>query len=131
VLPPAALTEVQTSRVNTPGETRRRAKYRERTPSSTYGLGWRVFDYAGNRVIGHHGGVAGYRSLILFDPVRKSGVVALWNSATSRPNGIEYEVMDMIFGLPDRDWLQLDGGSVEAGPGQAPPGPDTAGNDQN
>ncbi len=26
--------------------------------------------------IGHHGGVRGYRSLILFDPERRSGVVA-------------------------------------------------------
>ena len=119
VLPQAALAEVQMPRVNTPGETRRRAKYRERTSGASYGLGWRVFDYAGNRVIGHHGGVRGYRSLILFDPARKSGVVALWNCATSRPNGIEYEVMDMIYGLPFRDWLQLDGGSGQA-PGAAP-----------
>jgi beta-lactamase class C len=107
VLPPAALTAVQTPRINTPGENRRRATYAERTPTSKYGLGWRILSYAGNKVVGHHGGVMGYRSLILFDPVRKSGVVALWNSATSRPNGIEYEVMDMIYGLPFRDWLRL------------------------
>jgi beta-lactamase class C len=119
VLPQEALAAVQTPAVNTPGENRRRARYRERTPTSFYGLGWRVFDYAGNRVIGHHGGVRGYRSLILFDPVRKSGVVALWNCATSRPNGIEYEVMDMIYGLPFRDWLQLGGGGEQA-PAAAP-----------
>jgi beta-lactamase class C len=108
VLPPDALAAVQTPRVNTPGETRRRRKFLERTPSSAYGLGWRVFNYAGNKVVGHHGGVRGYRSLILFDPARKSGVVALWNSGTSRPNGLEYEVMDMLYGLPFRDWLELD-----------------------
>ncbi len=109
VLPQDALEAVQTPRVNTPGETRRRRNYLERTPASAYGLGWRVFSYAGNKVVGHHGGVAGYRSLILFDPARKSGVVALWNMGTSRPNGIEYEVMDMIYGLPFRDWLRLGG----------------------
>jgi len=125
VLPADALDAVQTPRVNTPGETRRRRNYVERTPRSAYGLGWRVFDYAGNKVVGHHGGVRGYRSLILFDPAKKSGVVALWNSGTSKPNGIEYEVMDMIYGLPPRDWLKLD-----TPPGQAPeplpeqPGPD-------
>lgn len=107
VLPQDALEAVQTPRVNTPGETRRRRNYHERTPNSSYGLGWRVFNYAGNKVVGHHGGVAGYRSLILFDPARKSGVVALWNMGTSRPNGIEYEVMDMIYGLPFKDWLKL------------------------
>lgn len=113
VLPAEALNAVQTPRVATPGETRRRRRYFERTPNSAYGLGWRVFDYAGNRVVGHHGGVAGYRSLILFDPARRSGVVALWNSATGRPNGIEYEVMDALYQLPFRDWLELgEGGAV-------------------
>jgi beta-lactamase class C len=120
VLPEEALTQVQTPRISTPGETRRRRKFLERTPTSAYALGWRVFSYAGNKVVGHHGGVRGYRSLILFDPVRKSGVVALWNSGTSRPNGLEYEVMDMIYGLPFRDWLQLDGGS----PGAPAPEPE-------
>jgi beta-lactamase class C len=114
VLPPEALNAVQMPRVNTPGETRRRRKYLERTPTSAYGLGWRVFDYAGNRVIGHHGGVAGYRSLILFDPARRSGVVALWNSSTGRPNGIEYEVMDRLYQLPFRDWLELERGGTGA-----------------
>ncbi len=108
ILPANVLRAVQTPVVPTPGETRRRREYRERTPVSAYGLGWRVFDYAGHRVIGHHGGVTGYRSLILFDPVRKTGIVALWNSGTSIPNGIEYEVMDMAYQLPFRDWLELD-----------------------
>jgi beta-lactamase class C len=110
VLPPSVLAAVQLARVNTPGETRRRARFRERTATSQYGLGWRILDYAGHRVIGHHGGVKGYRSMILFDPERRAGVVVLWNSASGRPNGIEYEVMDMVYGLPARDWLALDSG---------------------
>ncbi len=120
VLPLDALEAVQTPRVNTPGETRRRRNYLERTPNSAYALGWRVFNYAGNKVVGHHGGVRGYRSLILFDPARKSGVVALWNMGTSRPNGIEYEVMDMIYGLPFRDWLRLSEAGGTAAPMPAP-----------
>jgi beta-lactamase class C len=62
--------------------------------------------------------VRGYRSLILFDPLLKAGVVVLWNSASPRPNGIEYEVMDMIYRLPFRDWLELD----RPAEGEAPPG---------
>ncbi|WP_395622471.1 serine hydrolase [Sphingomonas daechungensis] len=73
-----------------------------------YGYGWRSYDYAGHHIVGHRGGVAGYRSLILFDPQKKSGVVALWNSNTSQPGGLEFEVMDMIYHLPFRDWLELD-----------------------
>ena len=72
------------------------------------GMGWRSYDYAGHHIVGHRGGVAGYRSLILFDPQRKSGVVALWNSNTSQPGGLEFEVMDMLYHLPFRDWMELD-----------------------
>jgi beta-lactamase class C len=59
-------------------------------------------------VIGHRGGVRGYRSLIMFDPERKSGVVALWNTSTNQPSGLQFEVMDMIYQLPTQDWLDLD-----------------------
>lgn len=114
VLPEPVLAAVQTPRANTPGENGRRRKFRERTAASSYGLGWRIFDYAGHRVIGHHGGVRGYRSLILFDRTLRSGVVVLWNSASPKPNGLEYEVMDMVYGLPFRDWMQIDDGTVPA-----------------
>ena len=116
VLPVRVLQAVQAPRANTPGETGRRRKFRERTTSSAYGLGWRIIDYAGHRVVGHHGGVRGYRSLIMFDPQRRSGIVALWNSATSKPNGIEYEVMDMIYRLPFRDWLGIEDVSRDTQP---------------
>jgi beta-lactamase class C len=108
VLPPEVLRTVQTPVVLTPGESRRRRVYAERTPVTAYALGWRAMTYAGHRVVGHHGGVRGYRSMILFDPQRRSGIVALWNASTGQPNGIEYEVMDMIYRLPFRDWMELD-----------------------
>ena len=96
--------------VQTPGERRRMRKFLERVGDPYYGYGWRSYNYAGHRIVGHHGGVNGYRSLILFDPDKKSGVVALWNSNTSQPWGLEFEVMDMIYRLSFRDWLELDGG---------------------
>ncbi|MEL6724301.1 MAG: serine hydrolase domain-containing protein [Pseudomonadota bacterium] len=75
-----------------------------------YALGWRVYKYGvpGYRVVGHRGAVDGYRSLILFDPERNSGVVALWNSNARNPVGVQFEVMDMIYGLEARDWMRLD-----------------------
>jgi beta-lactamase class C len=108
VLPAPVLAAVQAPRARTPGENSRRRRFRERTAASAYGLGWRILDYAGHRVVGHHGGVRGYRSTILFDPQLKAGVVVLWNSSSPRPNGLEYEVMDMIYRLPFRDWLEFD-----------------------
>jgi beta-lactamase class C len=94
--------------VVTPTERGRLRKFLERLGTAWYGYGWRSYDYAGHRIIGHRGGINGYRSLILFDPEKKSGVVALWNSNTTQPAGVEFEVMDMIYHLPFRDWMELD-----------------------
>jgi beta-lactamase class C len=108
VLSEKALELVRAPRASTPGELRRMRKFRERINTAAYGMGWRIYDYAGHRVIGHHGGVRGYRSLIMYDPERKTGVVALWNGSTGQPWGLELEVMDMLYQLPARDWLELD-----------------------
>lgn len=109
VLSDRVLAATQQPRINTPGELRRMRNFRERLSTASYGLGWRIYDYAGHKIVGHRGGVTGFRSVILFDPQTKSGVVALWNSSTSKPVGLEFEVMDMILQLEPRDWLKLDG----------------------
>jgi beta-lactamase class C len=93
--------------VVTPTERGRLRKVLERLGTAWYGYGWRSYNYAGHRIIGHRGGIRGYRSLILFDPQKKSGVVALWNSDTWQPGGMEFEVMDMLYHLPFRDWMEI------------------------
>jgi beta-lactamase class C len=93
--------------VVTPGERGRLRKFLERLGTAWYGYGFRSYDYAGHTIVGHRGGIKGYRSLILFDPQKKSGVVALWNSDTWQPGGLEFEVMDQIYHLPFRDWMDL------------------------
>jgi beta-lactamase class C len=98
----------------TPTERGRLRKFLERVGTAWYGYGWRSYDYAGHRIIGHRGGIKGYRSFILFDPEKKSGIVALWNSDTWQPGGLEFEVMDMIYHLPFRDWLELNKGKVQS-----------------
>ena len=107
VLDAKVLDTIHAPYVATPGERGRMRKFLERLGTAWYGYGWRSYDYAGHRIIGHRGGIKGYRSLILFDPQKKSGVVALWNSDTWQPGGLEFEVMDMIYHLPFRDWLEL------------------------
>jgi beta-lactamase class C len=113
ILSPAVLAAVQSPRASTPGEMGRMRKFTERISRASYGLGWRIYDYSGHKVVAHRGGVTGYRSLIMFDPARKSGVVAFWNSSSAQPGGLEFEVMDMIYRLPRKDWLGLDGEGVE------------------
>ncbi len=107
VLDAHVLDTIHAPYVVTPTERGRLRKFLERLGTAWYGYGWRSYDYAGHRIIGHRGGIRGYRSFILFDPVKKSGVVALWNSDTWQPGGLEFEVMDMLYHQPFRDWLEL------------------------
>jgi beta-lactamase class C len=127
VLSPTVLATIHAPRVPTPSERGRLRKFLERVDDPYYGYGWRSYDYAGHHVIGHRGGVNGYRSLILFDPKLKSGVVALWNSNTSQPGGLEFEVMDMLYDLPFRDWMEID----KAGEPTPEPDPVMSGEDSN
>ena len=107
VLDSQVLNTIHAPYVVTPTERGRLRKFLERLGTAWYGYGWRSYEYAGHRIVGHRGGINGYRSLILFDPEKKSGVVALWNSNTNQPGGLEFEVMDRLYGLPFRDWLEL------------------------
>lgn len=111
VLDQTLLTDLHKPRVYTKREQSGMSRrYSGQVRDARYALGWRVYKYgkAGHRVVGHRGAVEGYRSLILFDPARNSGVVALWNSNARNPVGIQFEVMDMIYGLPPQDWMKID-----------------------
>lgn len=93
-------------------ETRREQRYINRRfgqmTNARYGLGFRTYNYKGHKVVGHRGGVEGYRSLILLDPKLRSGIAVMWNSPHYQPTGLQFEFMDQLFGLPEHDWLQLD-----------------------
>ncbi len=108
VISPRVLAALHSRLVKTPNERGRVHMPADVLKTAWYGLGWRSYDYAGHLIVGHRGGVDGYRSLILFDPKKKSGVVALWNSNTNQPGGLEFEVMDMIYHRPFHDWLHID-----------------------
>ena len=53
-----------------------------------YGIGWRVFDLAGMRVIHHGGGVRGYRSEMAFSPEANIGMVLLLNAESNAANDV-------------------------------------------
>jgi beta-lactamase class C len=101
------LMAMQTPIVATPREERFMGRQYHSLQNSHYGLGLRVYDYEGRKVVGHRGGVEGYRSLMLFDPERRSGIAMMWNSPHSQPIGLQMEFMDQLYGLPKRDWLRL------------------------
>lgn len=51
-------------------------------PATDYGLGLRTFPYAGGVLAGHTGSMPGFQSVLLVDPVHRTGVVALTNATT-------------------------------------------------
>lgn len=105
VLPLRVLETVHMPRVTT--DRRGRGAYRD-FHDQRYGLGWRDMTYDGHRIIGHHGAVSGYRSLILFDPIARTGVAMLWNSETGKPSALAPEIFDMLYHRPTVDWMELD-----------------------
>ena len=61
-----------------------------------YGLGWRVFDYDGMRVVHHGGGVRGFRSEMAFVPERNIGLVLLFNAASNLANDVVPQFLDNL-----------------------------------
>ncbi len=106
-LPQYLRAEMQTPRVDTPREDRRLRRHYKALTQAQYGLGWRIYNYNGRKVVGHRGAVEGYRASILFDPAAQAGMALLWNSPQGRPVGLQLEFMDQLYGLPRRDWARI------------------------
>ena len=106
-IPKDRLTAMQTPKVPTLREQKFLNHRFRGLRNAHYGMGWRVYDYNGHKVVGHRGGVSGYRALVLFDPEKKAGIAMLWNSPHTRPIGLQMEFLDQLYGLPRRDWLRL------------------------
>jgi beta-lactamase class C len=108
VLPSDVLEELHAPVVATPHEIRGSGWRRQRLRSASYGLGWRVMDYAGERLIFHAGAVQGYRGMLGMLPDRGFGFAVIWNSESGVPAGLLPVALDRFLGLPVVDWLELD-----------------------
>lgn len=108
VLPPAALDRIHAPLVETKAETRRWRSLASRLTATSYGMGWRIYDYAGETVVNHSGGVEGYGAQIAFLPKQDIGVVILSNTRAKRVWRILPAFLDAELGLEDEDWLGLE-----------------------
>ena len=105
VLPAPLLATLHAPVIATPGELRGSSWRRSRLNSASYGLGWRVYNYAGHDVVFHGGAVQGYRGAMALLPDRDLGIVILWNSESSLPTGLLPTVLDSALGLSGGQWL--------------------------
>jgi beta-lactamase class C len=96
VISPDVINDVCQPIIKTPYE-RRRFNWKRRIHSAYYGLGWRVFDYAGHPLIFHNGGLHGYLSTIAFLPKEKIGIVILLNGHSD--NCFAFQFLDMYLNI--------------------------------
>ncbi len=64
---------------------KRFSRYWDGVNKSHYGMGWRVLDKEGQKIVYHGGYVNGYRSEIAFDPANGIGICVLINANSSYP----------------------------------------------
>jgi beta-lactamase class C len=108
VLSPHLLHVLHTPLVETPSERWATPWRRARLRNAQYALAWRVYDYAGHRLIFHAGAVQGYRAMIGFFPDLHVGMVILWNCDDAVPAQLMPMFFDKLLGLPYVDWAGLD-----------------------
>ena len=109
-LPAPLLATLHAPLVSTPTEMRGGASSwrRQRLYDAGYAIGWRVYDYAGHRLVFHAGAVQGYRGMVALLPERDLGVAILWNSESALPSGLLPTILDRAIGLPAQRWLDVD-----------------------
>jgi beta-lactamase class C len=107
LLPADLLEELHAPEVATPGETRSVPWRRERVREAQYALGFRVYDYAGHRMVFHGGAVQGYRGMLALLPGHDLGIVVLWNNESAAPSGLVPTLLDRYLGLPAANWLAV------------------------
>ena len=70
-----------------------------------YGLGWRMQDYHGRKIVQHTGSVNYMRTQVGMIPEEEIGFVAFANlSSSDLQSALMYRVFDALLGVPETDW---------------------------
>ena len=79
----------------------------------SYGMGWVPEDYRGVGLCSHAGAIDGFRVQITLVPKEKIGIVILANLHFTRMDlALSNSLVDILLGLPRRDWNALLGEAV-------------------
>jgi CubicO group peptidase (beta-lactamase class C family) len=71
-----------------------------------YGLGWRLRDYQGRKIVWHGGELAGMTSEVTLVPAERLGIVILTNSESDLAPALTYRLLDGFFKLRPTDWVR-------------------------
>ncbi len=72
---------------------------------SQYGLGWRLRDYQGRKLVTHTGGLAGMTSQVTLVPAERLGIVILTNGESDLMAALTYRLLDIFFKVRPTDWV--------------------------
>ena len=73
---------------------------------SAYGLGWRISEYRGEKLVWHTGGLLGFVTRVTMVPDKKIGVIVFTNQESGAAfNTVTYFILDELLGTKDTDWL--------------------------
>jgi len=74
------------------------AGFRNKNPS--YGLGWRIIDYANQKLVYHGGWLKGFMNFLAFMPEKQLGIVVLHNADTKFSSRVAMQFFQNVLGLP-------------------------------
>lgn len=78
-----------------------------RTNFRSYGLGWDISEYYGNKIVWHTGGLPGMVSRITMVPGKKIGIIILTNQLSGAAfQAVTYHVLDLLLDTPTLDWIE-------------------------
>jgi len=75
----------------------------ESSANQWMGLSFFVLDRGGQRILGHTGSQAGFRSFYYFDPETQAGVIAVFNTSNSAAPASQRQMNAAALGLLKRD----------------------------
>lgn len=96
LLPPKVL-----QRIHTPLIPMNSNKLGGHSKNASYGLGWRILDFADQKMVYHGGWVKGFTNFIAFMPNEKLGIVVLHNGDSKFSARTVIKFFETALGLPD------------------------------
>ncbi len=71
---------------------------------ASYGLGWRISDYQGVRLISHGGATDGFNTSVYMAPEHQLGIVVVTNTFNLFREALSYTLIDALVGIEAFDW---------------------------
>ncbi len=96
-LPQDVINRAFAPQTRSPRETRNLRRLR-RIDDTSYGMGWRIYEWDDRTLIAHGGALAGYGSHIVLEPETGFAFVALWNADFGLPRMLWPTAMDLRTG---------------------------------